>query len=458
MAAITSELRAFRLAIQRSEVRRLLLLAGIVGVLILVSLARNFFGERIMRETTFRWTLIFFAVIGCYVAGFLTLVHQANRSERLLPFGFWITGVIAESIVPTFALFCLVLRAPLDPLRLIAAPGILIYGIFISTNVLRLSPRLSLLSGGLSALGHAGVIFAAVQRAGGIERSMIPFLASYPVFLFLTGCVAAFVSRELRRHVITALEAADLKRKTELLQQELKIAREIQQTLLPKEKLNIPGFEVVGWCKPATETGGDYYDWCKLPSKEGFVMLGDATGHGLGPALLIASCRAYVRADLPQDLNLGAFMSRLNERVSQDTEGSRYVTFVGALIDEQKGQVKIISAGHCPALLVRAVTGKVEQVKAHGVPLGVIPGLSYPEAESFQLQHGDRLVVYTDGITEAKRADGAMFGTERLIQVVIRHSKLEGQTFIEALHRDLTDFLGGLSLQDDLTILSVRRL
>jgi serine phosphatase RsbU (regulator of sigma subunit) len=457
MVPITNELRAFRLANQKSEIKRLLLLCGILGVLLVVTLARHFAGGKVIQGTVFVDALKMIGVVMIYVLANLWIVNRANRVGRLLPPWYWILGVIAESAVPTFTLFCLVLTAPAPPLQLIVAPALLLYGIFIAANILRLSPKLGLLFGGLAATGHAAVILTAVRKAGGVEPSFIPLLATYPVFLLLTGCVAAFVSGELRRHVIEALEAMDLRSRTELLQKELKIAREIQQTLFPKEKLNIPGFEVVGWCKPTTETGGDYYDWCRLPSRDGFVMLGDATGHGLGPALLIASCRAYVRADLPQDRDLAGFMSRLNERLSEDTRGSRYVTFVGALIDEEKGQVKIMSAGHCPALLMHAASGKVEQIKAHGVPLGVMPGQSYPEAQAIQLEPGDRLVVYTDGITEAKRADGQMFGTDRLIEAVIRHAKLEGQAFIDVLHEELTGFLAGLALQDDLTILSVRR-
>jgi len=239
---------------------------------------------------------------------------------------------------------------------------------------------------------------------------------------------------------------------------ELRVAREIQQSLFPKRELKIPGFEVIGWCKPATETGGDYYDWCELSPKAGLVVLGDATGHGLGAALLIASCRAYVRADLPKDKDLAGFMNRLNARIAEDMEGARLVTFVGVIIDDGTGEAKIVSAGHCPALLARVATGTVEQIKAHGMPLGMTIGPGFKDSATLGLQPGDRLVVYTDGITEAKRADGSMFGAERLAQAVVRHAKLEGKAFVEALYREAMDFSGNAALLDDLTLLSVRRL
>ncbi len=458
MVSVTNEIRLFRLANQRSEIKRLLLLCGIVTVLFAGILVRYYAGGKIIRGAAFVEAMGFLGVIFIYALINLWFVSWANRSERLLSPWFWTCGVISESLLPTFALFCLVSIASVDPLQMIAAPAVLLYGIFITANILRLNPKLSLLFGTLAALGHVCVIRMAVQRTGGVEQSLMPLLASYPSLIFITGCVAAFVSRELRHHMVDALEAMDLRRRTELLRGELRIAREIQQTLFPKEKLNIPGFEVVGWCKPATETSGDYYDWCKLPSREGFVMLGDATGHGLGPALLIASCRAYVRADLPQNNDLAGFMSRLNERLSHDTSGSRYVTFVGTLLDEQTGQVKVMSAGHCPAFLVRVAKGKIDQIKAHGVPLGVMAGQSYPEAESLELQPGDRLVIYTDGITEAKRANGEMFGGARFMEAILRHAGLEGQSFIDALYKELSGFLCGAGIQDDLTILSVRRL
>jgi serine phosphatase RsbU (regulator of sigma subunit) len=458
MASVLNDIHVFRLAIQRSEAKRLLLLLGILGVLLVLMFARHYSGGKILQGRVFITSLCFFAGAVIYTVVFLWSVHQANRSGKLLPKWIWTAGVIIEASLPTVMLLGLVREAPLNPLRLISAPAILLYGIFIAANILHLSPKLSLLSGVATAGGHTGVILCAVHKVGGVEWSMVPFFASYPAVLLLTGVVAAFVSGELRHHVIASMEAADLKRRSELLQSELKIAREIQQSLFPKQELNIPGFEVIGWCKPATETGGDYYDWCKLPSEGGFAMLGDATGHGLGPALLIASCRAYVRADLPQNDDLEGFMSRLNERLAGDTDGTRFVTFVGALLDEHRGQVKLISAGHCPALLSRAAGGDVQQIKANGVPLGVMSEARYKGAESIQLERGDRLVVYTDGITEAKRVSGEFYGTERLIKSVSGHSKLEGQQFIEALYNDVTDFLGGVALTDDLTILSVRRL
>ncbi len=458
MAPIVEDLRAFRLAIQRSEVKRLLILLGIVVATTVMIFVRNLTGGAVMRGHVFFWRLVLALVMAVYAACSLTIVRGANREARLLPSWIWVLGIVFESLIPTIAILIAVALSPLDPFHAIAVPAVLLYGIFISANILRLDPKLAFLSGGLAALGHSGVILYAVFKAGGVDSSKVAFLASYPFYLLLAGAVAALISRELKVHVITALEAADLKRRTELLQGELKIAREIQQSLFPRHELKIKGFEVIGWCKPATETGGDYYDWCELPSKEGFVMLGDATGHGLGPALLIASCRAYVRADLPQNRDIAGFMDRLNARVAHDTEGSRLVTFVGALLDEEKGQVKIMSAGHCPALLMRAATGTVEQIKAHGVPLGVMAGLNFQDPASIPLQRGDRLLVYTDGITEAKRADGVMFGVDRLGQAVVRHAKLEGQAFVDALYHEAMEFSSNAVLQDDLTLLSVRRL
>lgn len=458
MVAIKDDIQAFRLAAQKSEIKRLLLLFGVVGVLLVLTLVRHAAGAIATQGKAFVFTIKLIVVVTCYTAIFFMAVQRAYREKRLLPVWVWIVSVIVEALLPTFALFMLVRLVPIDPLKALVAPAILLYGVFAVANVLRLDPKLSWLFGGVSAAGYAAVTAYAVFRTNGVEWSMMPFLGSYTVFILLTSVVAAFVSKELRHHVIAAMEAADLRRRTELLQGELRIAREIQQSLFPKQALKIPGFEVIGWCKPATETGGDYYDWCQLPSKEGFVMLGDATGHGLGPALLIASCRAYVRADLPQNSDIAGFMNRLNARVAHDTDGSRLVTFVGALLDEQTGQVKFVSAGHCPALLEHAAAGTVEQIKAHGVPLGVTSDFKFPDPAPIQLQRGDRLLVYTDGITETKDPKGNMFGIDRLCQAVIRHSKLEGQAFIDALYSEAMAFSNHATLQDDLTLLSIRRL
>ena len=458
MASVVNDIHAFRLASQKSEIKRLFLLFGVVGVLLVVTLARRMAGGIAMQGKAFVLTLGILFLMACYTACFLFAVRRADLEKRLLPAWAWVFSVVMEALLPTSAILLLVMFVPIEPLRALAAPAMLLYGVFAAANVLRLSPKLSWLYGGISAAGYAGVTFYAVHKAGGVAWPMVPFLASYTVFILLTSVMAAFVSGELRRHVIASMEAADLKRRAELLAGELKIAREIQQSLFPRQELKIPGFEVIGWCKPATETGGDYYDWCQLPSNEGFVMLGDATGHGLGPALLIASCRAYVRADLPQNKDIAGFMNRLNTRVANDTDGSRLVTFVGTLLDEKTGQVKLMSAGHCPALLVRAATGTVEQIKAHGVPLGVTSEFSFPDPAPIQLDRGDRLLVYTDGITEAKDAGGNMFGIDRLGQAVVRYAKLDGQAFVDALYHEAMEFSDNAVLQDDLTLLSIRRL
>jgi serine phosphatase RsbU (regulator of sigma subunit) len=457
VASVMNDIHAFRLASQRSEERRLVLLLGIMGVLLFLTLSPHFLGGIVAQGKALVGRICILGVLACFVLGGLFAVRQANREKRLLPGWVWTWGVIIEASMPAATLLLLVMFSSIDPLKAVAAPWVLLYGMFAAANALRLNPKLSLLFGGLAASGQAGVILYAVHKAGGVEWSMVPYLTSYVIILLLTGIVGAFVSRELRNHVIASMEAADLKRRAELLQGELKAARQIQQSLFPRQALKIAGFEVIGWCKPATETGGDYYDWCQLPSKEGFAMLGDATGHGLGPALLIASCRAYVRADLPLNKDIAGFMNRLNTRLAHDTDGLHLVTFVGVLIDEQAGQVKLMSAGHCPSLLVRAATETVEQIKADGVPLGVTGGLPFQDPAPIQLQPGDRLLVYTDGITEAKDSEGKMYGIERLRQSVVSHSKLEGQAFVDALYRDAMDFSNNAAPKDDVTLLSIRR-
>ena len=150
---------------------------------------------------------------------------------------------------------------------------------------------------------------------------------------------------------------------------ELRVAREIQQSLFPKRELKIPGFEVIGWCKPATETGGDYYDWCELSPKAGLVVLGDATGHGLGAALLIASCRAYVRADLPKDKDLAGFMNRLNARIAEDMEGARLVTFVGVIIDDGTEKRRSFRRGIVPHFSRASRPGQWSRSKRMGCRL-----------------------------------------------------------------------------------------
>ncbi|MFA7255823.1 MAG: hypothetical protein WC133_07010, partial [Candidatus Omnitrophota bacterium] len=162
MTSVAVDLQAFRLASQKSEIKRLFLLFGIVGVMILQTLARHMAGGIMIQGKAFTLALEVLTLVTCYVACFLFAVRRADRDKRLLPSWVWIFSVIVESSLPTAAVFCLVKLAPINPLEAIAAPAILLYGVFAAANVLRLSPKLCLLFGVVGTSGYVAVTVYAV--------------------------------------------------------------------------------------------------------------------------------------------------------------------------------------------------------------------------------------------------------------------------------------------------------
>ncbi|MFN9972742.1 MAG: PP2C family protein-serine/threonine phosphatase, partial [Phycisphaerae bacterium] len=172
-----------------------------------------------------------------------------------------------------------------------------------------------------------------------------------------------------------ALNEAETEAKLESLRHDLDIAKKIQEGLFPKTPPETPGYDIAGWSKPADQTGGDYYDWIALPNGRLAVMLGDVTGHGIGPALLMAICRAYTRATFPSQMELQEAMRRLNALLSEDVGEGRFITFAVAVLDPATGEVEVLSAGHGPILLRRTPGGtcSLAETEGTGLPLGIMP-------------------------------------------------------------------------------------
>ncbi|KAA0212301.1 MAG: PAS domain S-box protein, partial [Leptolyngbya sp. PLA3] len=185
------------------------------------------------------------------------------------------------------------------------------------------------------------------------------------------------------------------------LHREMQIAQEIQRSLLPRE-LRTGWVELFGFSEPAAYAGGDFYDWQQLPDGSIVLALGDATGHGVGPALDAAECRAYWRVLAPS-LPLRDAVLRLNELIVNDLSEGRFVTFAAAKFSPD-GSVEIFSAGQGP-LLLRRGDGSVEILDTHMFPLGVMSDAATGvETTRLRLAPGDTVLVVSDGITEARNA------------------------------------------------------
>ncbi len=252
---------------------------------------------------------------------------------------------------------------------------------------------------------------------------LYPYLFSYSIALILTGVAGAFVSREVRGFVHNAADEA-IAREAGPPPIGIRRARSLDRPrhparLLPSTTPSLPGYDIAGVNFPADQTGGDYYDWQKLPDGRLGVALADATGHGIGPRSSwpsVAPTPAPRRRWSPSSAPL---LERLNALVCADVSGGRFITFVIAVADGASPRLELLSAGHGPLLLYRAADRSIEQMSGNGLPLGILPDQAYGPPRTIDMQVGDILLLLTDGYFEAQRpGDGDAFGIPRLEEVL----------------------------------------
>ena len=242
----------------------------------------------------------------------------------------------------------------------------------------------------------------------------------------------------------------------ERMEGDLEIAREIQRGLLPNSKPDVPGYDIAGWSRAADKTGGDYFDWQVLPDGRVLISVADVTGHGIGPALMAAVCRAYARATT-QEKDLGRFMDRLNELLMDDMPEGRFITFVGVLVDPKEHQIQMISAGHGPLFRCVQSSGELIESGADGVPLGLLSETEYGSATKFSLDPGDSVLLVTDGLFEWPNAEGDRYGLDRLRSAIRASTCIATEEVIARLYDQSLKFAGDVPQEDDVTIVVIRR-
>jgi phosphoserine phosphatase len=241
------------------------------------------------------------------------------------------------------------------------------------------------------------------------------------------------------------------------MERAMEIARQVQQDLLPAGPPDIPGYDVAGFSRPADETGGDIYDF--LPGADGTwtFLVADASGHGIGPALVIAETRAMLRVCAMHGAELPCMVQRANDLLSRDLDTCRFVTcFVGRL-DPAAGTFSYVSAGHGPILFHDAAAGRTEQAAATGLPLGVMEGADFSQVVRRQLAPGDFAAIITDGIFEAAAPDGAAFGIGRMTDRLAADAPRSAAEMLDNLRRAVADHTAGTAQADDLTAVVLRR-
>jgi len=257
--------------------------------------------------------------------------------------------------------------------------------------------------------------------------------------------------------VKAAVREAKLQGELAQINHDLEIARSIQQDLLPTKPPRLDHFDIAGWNQPANQTGGDYFDWQQLPNGHLAVSVGDATGHGIGPALVSALCRAYARASFLTDNGDDRVLERLNGLLANDLADDRFVTFAVVFLDPQRAEVKVLSAGHGPILWYRRATNKLDDFEAQGIPLGMIPGMTYEDSRMNLLSAGDMIVLTTDGFYEWQNPEKEEFGVERLKETIREARDCSAEEVIARLYKAVKDFSRGTEQADDLTAVVLKR-
>jgi len=461
MVNLHTESGAFRQALLKSERLRIrIVLGATIGAFSLRTIRSTVAGGH---ENLYSWLTLCGLLIPFFVCESLTLwaVNSAIHKNRELANWIWFTNSIFETALPGLAIVFLS-SASIDPVyRPLANPAGLAFFLFIILSTLRLNSALCRVSGLAAAVSYlaAATYLGWKPSVGGDPSLLSPQKAviGYAITFIVAGIVAGMIAGEIRKQVDAALREAETLRQLDRMEHDLAVARSIQQSLLPKAMPELEGFEIAGWNKPADQTGGDYYDWQRLPDGNVVVTLADVTGHGIGPALLAAVCHAYARANFRLVGGLSNAMEQMNAALPLDIQEGRFVTFVAAIFSPGKSNVQLLSAGHGPTLHYLYKEDRFEQLNAQGPPFGVSPSLISDPPVMLELHPNDMLVLTTDGFFEWANAQEELFGVHRLEEAIRRSKEKTAPELISDLYRAVVDFSGGSKQQDDLTAVIIKR-
>ena len=251
---------------------------------------------------------------------------------------------------------------------------------------------------------------------------------------------------------------AETVRENERVKRELEIASEIQQSIFPAHPPEVEGLEIEARSAPAKEVGGDYFDFLSVPSKDqtGFIIA-DASGKGLPGTLYMTRSRSVFRVVSSEEARPGETLSRSNNYIAADASSGKgmFITVLYMIYDKNKKQMNYANAGHYQPLWFKGKEKIFAELTTSGVPVGIIPEQTYRE-ETIQLASQDLLVLYTDGVIEARAEDGGMFGVERLKALIEKNNSLSAHDLFMKIEAGIKEFIGQAPPFDDLTLVVIR--
>jgi serine phosphatase RsbU (regulator of sigma subunit) len=267
----------------------------------------------------------------------------------------------------------------------------------------------------------------------------------------LINTLAAQIAPAVRVAQLVQQRQVELLEK-ERIEHEMQVARLIQQTLLPKEPPSISGWRLALHYQPARAVGGDFYDFFPLPDGRIVVVIGDVTDKGVPAALVMATTRAILRGSARRMLSPGEALKRTNELLLPEIPGHMFVTCLYSILDPRTGEIQFANAGH--NLPVCCQNGNVRELRATGMPLGLMEDMQYEENSAI-IQPGECLLLYSDGLVEAHNPLGEMFGFDRLRTMMSCFARGD-MTLVDFLMSDLSSFTGARwEQEDDVTLLTL---
>jgi sigma-B regulation protein RsbU (phosphoserine phosphatase) len=257
----------------------------------------------------------------------------------------------------------------------------------------------------------------------------------------------------------STLETQRLRKNEELAQlllREMEIARDVQQHLLPQAQPPIPGLEYAGYCRSAEFVGGDYYDFLPLPTGGLLFTLGDVSGKGIAAAVLMAGIQASLRSQVVRaPLSISVLIQDFSKAVYSFSTADKYSTLFCGLLDVPTRNLTYVNAGHVQPILLRSGDGQVERLDRGGLPVGMLADSEYEQGE-VQLQPGDAVMCFSDGISEATNAKGEMWNESEVETIVRTCRGLTPQQMIDLLIAATDQFVGEAEQADDMTLVAIR--
>lgn len=246
--------------------------------------------------------------------------------------------------------------------------------------------------------------------------------------------------------------------KRQRMEEELAIGRRIQLSLLPEACPTVPGWEFAATYEAAYQVGGDFYDFFEVPgeSQRLGLVIADVTGKGVPAALMMAFSRAIIRTEAMSGRSPSAVLEQTNRLIVQDNRSRLLLSAFYAILDPLGGRLVYASGGHDRPLWLRAATGECLELRSRSLVLGAFPFVSLEE-RTIEVAPGDLLIFYTDGVTEARAADGQMFGEERLQAAAMAHRTASADQLLRAVVDEVKAFVGDAPAADDFTLLVVKR-